>query len=235
MPRQSARAPWRRSCASHIVGIVLPWSYPLFTLALKLAPALALASGNAVIAKPAEDSPLATLRLAQLAIEVGFPPGVFNVLPGRGGVVGRALGLHPDIDAINFTGSTEVGRQFLRYSAESNLKEVSLECGGKNPAIVLPDVNNLDRFMEAIGAGFLVNSGQVCSSISRLLLPAQLRYLGLVGSRRRRDDILFDVMNNGLTVHDALFAPAGLHLGAETPEEIAVSIAAEIIKVKNDR
>lgn len=156
-----------------VVGIVLPWNYPLYTLALKLAPALA--SGNTVVAKPAEDTPLTTLRLAQLAIEVGFPAGVFNVVPGRGSVAGQAIGRHPDIDAINFTGSTEVGRMFLRYSADSNLKEVSLECGGKNPALVLPDVADLQPHMEAIATGFMINSGQVCSSISRLLLPSALR------------------------------------------------------------
>lgn len=156
-----------------VVGVVLPWNYPLFTLALKLAPALA--AGNTVVAKPAEDTPLTTLRLAQIAIEAGFPAGVLNVVPGRGAVAGRAIGLHAGVDAINFTGSTTTGRQFLRYAADSNLKEVTLECGGKNPAVVLPDVTRLDKFVEQIGIGFMHNSGQICSSISRLLLPGHLR------------------------------------------------------------
>lgn len=156
-----------------VVGIVLPWNYPLYTLALKIAPALA--AGNAIVAKPAEDTPLTSLRLAQLAVECGFPAGVFNVVPGLGGVAGRAIGLHPGIEAINFTGSTAIGRQFLHYSADSNLKEITLECGGKNPAIVLPDAQRLEGFIEQIGIGFMHNSGQICSSISRLLLPTHLR------------------------------------------------------------
>ncbi len=156
-----------------VVGVVLPWNFPLYTLALKIAPALA--AGNTIVAKPAEDTPLTTLRLAQLAIEAGFPAGVLNIVPGHGADAGRAIGLHHGIDAINFTGSTLIGRQFLRYSADSNLKEITLECGGKNPAIVLPDVQHTDAFMEQVAIGFMANSGQICSSVSRLLLPSHLR------------------------------------------------------------
>ena len=156
-----------------VVGVVLPWNFPLYTLALKIAPALA--AGNTIVAKPAEDTPLTALRLAQLAIDAGFPAGVLNVVPGYGAVAGRAIGLHRGIDAINFTGSTVIGRQFLHYSADSNLKEVTLECGGKNPAIVLPDVQDTDAFIEQVAIGFMANSGQICSSVSRLLLPSHLR------------------------------------------------------------
>ncbi|TIS98243.1 aldehyde dehydrogenase family protein [Mesorhizobium sp.] len=155
-----------------VVGIVLPWNYPLTTLALKIGPALA--AGNTVVCKPADDTPLTTLRLAELAIEAGFPAGVINVVPGTGAVAGKALGLHGDVSAINFTGSTATGRRFLHYSADSNLKEISLECGGKNPAIILPDVKSLDRFADDISTGFLMNSGQLCSSISRVLAPRAL-------------------------------------------------------------
>lgn len=155
-----------------VVGIVLPWNYPLTTLALKIGPALA--AGNTVVCKPADDTPLTTLRLAELAIEAGFPAGVMNVIPGTGAVAGKALGLHDHVSAINFTGSTATGRRFLRYSADSNLKEISLECGGKNPAIILPDVTSLDRFADDIATGFLMNSGQLCSSISRVLAPRAL-------------------------------------------------------------
>lgn len=156
-----------------VVGVVLPWNFPLYTLALKVAPALA--AGNTIVAKPAEDTPLTALRLAQLAIEAGFPAGVLNVVPGYGAVAGRAIGLHRGVDAINFTGSTAIGRQFLHYAADSNLKEVTLECGGKNPAIVLPDVQHTDAFIEQVAIGFMANSGQICSSVSRLLLPEHLR------------------------------------------------------------
>ncbi|MCV3205252.1 aldehyde dehydrogenase family protein [Mesorhizobium sp. YC-39] len=155
-----------------VVGIVLPWNYPLTTLALKIGPALA--AGNTVVCKPADDTPLTTLRLAELAIEAGFPAGVINVIPGTGAVAGKALGLHDHVSAINFTGSTATGRRFLHYSADSNLKEISLECGGKNPAIILPDVKSLDRFADDISTGFLMNSGQLCSSISRVLAPRAL-------------------------------------------------------------
>ena len=153
-----------------VVGIVLPWNYPLTTLALKLGPALA--AGNTVVCKPADDTPLTTIRLAQLASEIGFPPGVINVVPGTGKEAGRALGLHPDVSAINFTGSTATGRQFLHYSADSNLKEISLECGGKNPAIIQPDADHA-RVGDDLATGFLMNSGQLCSSISRILAPRE--------------------------------------------------------------
>jgi gamma-glutamyl-gamma-aminobutyraldehyde dehydrogenase len=152
-----------------VVGIILPWNFPLTTLALKLAPALA--AGNAVVCKPAEDTPLTSLRLAELATEIGFPAGVINVVTGLGHIVGKAIGLHPDVAAINFTGSTETGRWFLRYAADSNLKEVSLECGGKNPAIILPGQSDVEPFAETLATGFLMNSGQLCSSISRVLAP----------------------------------------------------------------
>ncbi len=155
-----------------VVGIVLPWNYPLTTLALKIGPALA--AGNTVVCKPADHTPLSTLRLAELAIEIGFPPGVINVVPGTGPVAGRALGLHPAVALINFTGSTATGRRFLRYAADSNLKEISLECGGKNPGIILPEVDDVDRYAAELATGFLMNSGQLCSSISRLIAPRRL-------------------------------------------------------------
>ena len=120
-----------------VVACVLPWNFPMLMAAWKLGPALA--AGNSVILKPAEQTSMTCLRLAQLAHEAGVPAGVINVLPGLGETCGKSLGLHHDIDAVSFTGSTEVGRLFLKYSAQSNLKRVVLECGGKNPCIVLDD------------------------------------------------------------------------------------------------
>lgn len=155
-----------------VVGIVLPWNYPLTTLALKIGPALA--AGNTVVCKPADNTPLSTLRIAELAIEAGFPAGVINVVPGTGGVAGRALGLHNGVAAINFTGSTATGRRFLHYAAESNLKEISLECGGKNPGIILPDLVELSGVAGEIATSFMMNSGQLCSAMSRLLAPRAL-------------------------------------------------------------
>jgi len=131
-----------------VVGCVLPWNFPLLMLAWKIAPALA--AGNSVIVKPAEQTSLTALRLAELAMDAGIPRGVLNIIPGMGPDVGEPLGLHPDVDMVSFTGSTETGRRFLRYSADSNLKKIVLECGGKNPAIVLDDAEDLDLVAEHI-------------------------------------------------------------------------------------
>ena len=120
-----------------VVGAVLPWNFPLLMLAWKIAPALI--AGNSVVVKPPELASLTTIRMAELAYEAGVPAGVFNVVPGLGHIAGKALGLHMDVDAVAFTGSTEIGREFLRYAAASNLKNVVLECGGKSPQIVMAD------------------------------------------------------------------------------------------------
>ena len=122
-----------------VVGAVVPWNFPLDMVAWKVAPALA--AGNSVVLKPAEQSPLSALRLAELALEAGLPPGVLNVVPGYGETAGRALGLHPDVDVLAFTGSTAVGKKFLEYAAQSNMKQVWLECGGKN--LVFDDTDDL--------------------------------------------------------------------------------------------
>ncbi|MCX7645508.1 MAG: aldehyde dehydrogenase [Rhodobacteraceae bacterium] len=151
-----------------VVGLVLPWNFPLLMLAWKIGPALA--AGCSVIVKPAEETPLTTLRMAELAMEAGIPPGVFNVVPGTGPEVGEPIGRHMDIDAVSFTGSTETGRRFLRYAAESNLKEVTLEMGGKNPAVVLDDAENLDRVAAHIVNGAFWNMGENCSATSRLIV-----------------------------------------------------------------
>ncbi|MES2913708.1 MAG: aldehyde dehydrogenase [Pseudomonadota bacterium] len=151
-----------------VVGLVLPWNFPLLMLAWKIGPALA--AGCSVIVKPAEETPLTTLRMAELAMEAGIPAGVFNVVPGTGPDVGEPIGRHMDIDAVSFTGSTETGRRFLRYAAESNLKEITLEMGGKNPAVVLDDAENLDRVAAHIVNGAFWNMGENCSAASRLIV-----------------------------------------------------------------
>ncbi len=151
-----------------VVGLVLPWNFPLLMLAWKIGPALA--AGCSVIVKPALETSLTALRMAELAQEAGIPAGVFNVVPGGGAEVGAPIGQHMDIDAVSFTGSTVTGRRFLTYAAESNLKEVTLEMGGKNPAIVLDDAENLDRVAAHIVNGAFWNMGQNCSAISRLIV-----------------------------------------------------------------
>jgi gamma-glutamyl-gamma-aminobutyraldehyde dehydrogenase len=151
-----------------VVAAVVPWNFPLDLAAWKLAPALA--AGNSVILKPAEQSPATALRLAELALQAGVPPGVFNVVTGLGEVTGRALGLHPDVDCLVFTGSTEVGKCFMSYSAQSNLKQVWLECGGKSSNIVFADCGDLDQAVKKAAFGIFYNQGEVCSANSRLLV-----------------------------------------------------------------
>ena len=151
-----------------VVGAVVPWNFPILMAAWKMAPALA--SGNSMIVKPSRLSSLSAIRMAELAAEAGLPDGVLNVVPGPGGAAGAALGRHMDVDKVTFTGSTEVGRLFLQYSAESNLKEVTLECGGKSPAVVLADPPDLDLVVEQVLFGALMNQGENCSQGSRLIV-----------------------------------------------------------------
>lgn len=156
-----------------VVGLVLPWNFPLLMLAWKIAPALA--AGCSVIVKPAQETTLTTLRIAELAIEAGLPRGVFNVLPGGGAEVGAPLGLHMDVDALSFTGSTVTGKRFLEYAAQSNAKEVVLEMGGKNAAIVMEDAENLDRVAQHIVQGAFWNMGENCSATSRLIVHRDVK------------------------------------------------------------
>ncbi|MEU6718063.1 aldehyde dehydrogenase [Nonomuraea sp. NPDC046802] len=151
-----------------VVGAVVPWNFPLTLAGWKIAPALA--AGCTVILKPSEWSPLSALLLGRLAGEAGLPPGVLNVVNGAGPVAGRALGLHPDVDVVAFTGSTAVGRHFLRYAADSNLKRVWLELGGKSPNIILPDAPDLDKAAATAAWGIFFNQGEMCTAPSRLLV-----------------------------------------------------------------
>ena len=156
-----------------VVGLVLPWNFPLLMLAWKIGPALA--AGCSVVVKPAEDTSLTTLRVAELAFEAGVPRGVLNVVPGMGPDVGEPIGRHMDIDMVSFTGSTATGKEFLRYAADSNAKEVVLEMGGKNPAIVMDDAENLDCVARHIVNGAFWNMGENCSAISRLIVHTAIK------------------------------------------------------------
>jgi acyl-CoA reductase-like NAD-dependent aldehyde dehydrogenase len=151
-----------------VVGAVVPGNFPLMMASWKIGPALA--TGNSVVLKPAEQSPVSALRLAELAAEAGIPEGVLQVVPGFGETAGQALGRHPDVDMIAFTGSTEVGKLFLRYSGESNMKRVALECGGKSPHIVTKECGDLDAAATAVAWGVFYNQGEVCNAGSRLLV-----------------------------------------------------------------
>jgi gamma-glutamyl-gamma-aminobutyraldehyde dehydrogenase len=156
-----------------VVGAVLPWNFPLMMLAWKIGPALA--AGCSVIVKPAEQTSMTALRVAELAHEAGVPRGVFQVLPGDGPTVGEPLGRHMGVDMVSFTGSTETGRRFLRYGADSNLKKVVLECGGKNPALVFDDAENLDHVASHVVNAAFWNAGQNCSATSRLIVHKSVK------------------------------------------------------------
>jgi 4-guanidinobutyraldehyde dehydrogenase/NAD-dependent aldehyde dehydrogenase len=156
-----------------VVGVVVPWNFPLLMAAWKLGPALA--TGNSVVLKPSEKSPLTAIRLAQLAVEAGLPEGVFNVLPGFGHTAGQALALHMDVDVIAFTGSTRTGKRMLEYAGQSNMKRIWLECGGKSPNIVLADTRDLERAATAAAWGIFFNQGEVCTAGSRLLVHESIK------------------------------------------------------------
>lgn len=151
-----------------VVGAIVPWNFPLMIGAWKLGPALA--AGNSVVLKPAETASLSLLRMAELALQAGLPPGVLNVVTGEGAVVGQAMGLSMDVDVLVFTGSGPVGRRLLDYAAQSNLKRVYLELGGKSPHVVFADAANLDQAAHIAALGIFRNAGQVCVAGSRLLV-----------------------------------------------------------------
>lgn len=151
-----------------VVGAITPWNFPSLNAVYKVAPALA--AGNTVVLKPSELAPSSALKLSELALEAGIPPGVINVVPGLGSTVGVALGLHPDVDMLSFTGSSATGKKILELSARSNGKAILMECGGKSPQVVFDDGIDLGTVARAVVQSFLWNQGQVCSAHTRLLM-----------------------------------------------------------------
>ncbi|MCQ8187511.1 aldehyde dehydrogenase [Streptomyces rugosispiralis] len=168
-----------------VIGAVVPWNYALLIAGWKLGPALA--TGNSVVLKPAEQTSLAALRLAALGSEAGLPDGVFNVVPGRGEVAGQALGRHPEVDKIAFTGSVEVARLFQVYAGESNGKQVAVEAGGKSPQLVLADAD-IEAAASAVAWGIFYNAGQTCNAGSRVVVHASVKDRLLDAVRRITDD-----------------------------------------------
>ncbi|MEO7649532.1 MAG: aldehyde dehydrogenase family protein [Bryobacteraceae bacterium] len=168
-----------------VVGAIVPWNYPLQLAVWKVAPALAC--GCSVVLKPSEMTPLTALRLAEIAMEAGVPEGVLNVITGYGWTAGDAIGRHMDIDKVSFTGSTRTGRALLKASAESNLKRVSLELGGKSPNIIFPDCD-MDAAIKSAFWGIFSNKGEICSAGSRLLLHKDVhdKFLETLVSRAKR-------------------------------------------------
>ena len=155
-----------------VVGAIIPWNFPLMIGAWKLGPALAM--GNSVVLKPSETASLSLMRMADLALEAGLPPGVLNAVTGEGRIVGEAMGLSMDVDVLVFTGSGGTGRRLMEYAARSNMKRVYLELGGKSPNIVFADAPNLDEAAKVAAGGIFRNSGQVCVAGSRLLVEASI-------------------------------------------------------------
>jgi len=156
-----------------VIAAIVPWNFPMIMAAWKIGPALA--TGNSLILKPAEQSSLTAIRLAELAAEAGIPESVFQVVPGLGQEAGQALARHMDVDGIAFTGSGEVGKLLLKYSGESNMKRVALECGGKTPHIVMADAADLDAAANAAAWGIFFNQGEVCNAGSRLLVEESIK------------------------------------------------------------
>ncbi|MFZ4123903.1 MAG: aldehyde dehydrogenase [Candidatus Planktophila sp.] len=156
-----------------VIGAVVPWNYPMIITSWKVGPALAM--GNSIVVKPAENSSLSALRMAELAIEAGLPEGVFNVVPGLGAEAGQALARHMDVAKLAFTGSGPTGRKMLQYAAESNMKQVSLELGGKSPHVVLKDCVDLDAAASTIAWGIFYNSGQTCNAGSRIIVEREVK------------------------------------------------------------
>jgi len=156
-----------------VVGLVLPWNFPLLMLAWKIGPSLA--AGCSIVVKPAKETTLSTLRVAELAYQAGIPAGVFSVVPGSGKEAGEPLGRHADVAMVSFTGSTDTGRLFLKYSSESNLKRIVLECGGKNPAVVMDDVEDIDLVAQHVVNGAFWNMGENCSASSRLIVHSDIK------------------------------------------------------------
>ncbi|MBF7142342.1 MULTISPECIES: aldehyde dehydrogenase [Pseudomonas] len=163
-----------------VVAAIVPWNFPLMMACWKLGPALS--TGNSVVLKPSEKSPLTAIRIAQLAIEAGIPAGVLNVLPGYGHTVGKALALHMDVDTVVFTGSTRIAKQLMVYAGESNMKRVWLEAGGKSPNIVFADAPDLQAAAASAASAIAFNQGEVCTAGSRLLVERSIkdRFLPMV-------------------------------------------------------
>jgi aldehyde dehydrogenase (NAD+) len=168
-----------------VVGQIIPWNFPMLMQAWKLAPALA--TGNTVVMKPAEQTPLSALRIAELIVEAGYPPGVVNMLPGYGPTAGAAIARHMDVDKVAFTGSTEVGHLIMEAAAKSNLKRVTLELGGKSPNIVFADTH-LDEAVEGAHFGLFFNHGQCCCAGSRVFVEEKIydQFVEKSGARARK-------------------------------------------------
>lgn len=210
-----------------VVGLVLPWNFPLLMLAWKIGPSLA--AGCPVVVKPAAETTLTALRVAELAHQAGVPAGVFNVVPGGGADVGEPIGRHMDVAMVSFTGSTATGRRFLQYAAESNLKRIVLEMGGKNPAVVMDDAEDLDSVAQHVVNGAFWNMGENCSASSRLLVQsgvkdALLERIGVALREWKMGDPLDPANKLGSMVSRTHFDKVRSYLDHVAERQMAVAI-----------
>ncbi|MCB1625079.1 MAG: aldehyde dehydrogenase, partial [Pseudomonadales bacterium] len=204
-----------------VVGAIVPWNFPLVMAAWKIGPVLA--AGNSLVLKPSEKSPLTAIRVAQLAVESGIPEGVFNVVPGLGQTAGQALSSHMDVDAIAFTGSTATGKRVMQAAAQSNMKRVSLECGGKSPNIVMDDYPDLDRAAAAAAYGIFFNQGEMCSAGSRLIVHERIKdvlleKIAAIGAKMQPGDPLDPTTRLGAIVDEAQMQRVLEYIGAGKSE-----------------
>jgi acyl-CoA reductase-like NAD-dependent aldehyde dehydrogenase len=216
-----------------VVGAIVPWNFPLLMASWKIGPVLA--SGNSLVLKPSEKSPLTALRLAELAIEAGLPEGVFNVVPGFGHTAGSALALSMDVDCIAFTGSTATGKLVMQYAAQSNLKKVSLECGGKSPNIVLADCPDLDKAATAAAYAIFFNQGEMCSAGSRLLVEASIKdamleKIAAVGRGMRPGDPLDPATRLGAIVDEAQMKRVLTYIDAGKTDGAKVALGGQRVR-----
>ncbi len=213
-----------------VVGLVLPWNFPLLMLAWKIGPSLA--AGCSIVVKPAKETSLTAVRVAELAHQAGVPAGVFNVLTGGGQDVGEPLGRHPDVTMVSFTGSTDTGRRFLQYAADSNLKRVVLECGGKNPAVVMNDVDDLGLVAQHIVNGAFWNMGENCSASSRLIVQADIKdaLMARIGEKMREwkmGDPLDPENRLGAMVSKAHFEKVRSYIEQANAEKLSVAFGGD--------
>lgn len=210
-----------------VVAAIVPWNFPLLMATWKIAPALA--TGNSVVLKPSEKSPLTALRIAELGVEAGLPPGVLNVLPGFGGEAGEPLALHMDVDGLVFTGSTAVGKHLLQCAGRSNMKRAFMECGGKSPNIVFADAPDLAVAAEAAASGIFYNQGEVCTAASRLLVERSIvgEFMAMVraaGAKLQPGDPLDPATPMGAMVDEAQMQRVLGYIGSGRGEGATLSL-----------
>jgi acyl-CoA reductase-like NAD-dependent aldehyde dehydrogenase len=219
-----------------VVAAIVPWNFPMLMAAWKIAPVLA--AGNSLLLKPSEKSPLSAIRLGQLALEAGIPPGVFQVLPGFGSTAGAALASHMDVDCVAFTGSTATGKAVMQAAGKSNLKRVSLECGGKSPNIVMADYGDLERAAQSAAYAIFFNQGEMCSAGSRLLVQESIReplleHIGRIARTMAPGDPLDPVTTLGAMVDETQTRRVLEYIDSGTRDGARLSLGGRRVRIES--